>query len=229
MGFKLKGQRAPKDNDWKTNLYEFSESRQIEFIEVQKESNTKDIVYLSFVLTGEQKGFFSHEYRPAFIGKDSAKSVDIFAAISNDTKKQTVFWLMDVKDNMTGHNNALEFLEQLAVSIRHKRALEIYLDDHTIKQHFGYITRKIDKEKLKTYIEQQRVSEEAAKNTDFQETLAAKKRGIKRTLPNELDLKALENLIEDKFVLNGQTHPLECHLMTPVDTSTYTHTLELSC
>jgi len=146
---KIKGDTIKENKELLSGrLYKIDKCRKVIF----EEKDTKDIVYINFAIKDHQYGIYGKEYKPSFVEDKGGKKADILVLVIDENSKRFSSWVVDVKKSIGGEDIIYHLVEQLMESVKHKKAIATYLDDFEEEQHIGYITRDLQRDRIRETI-----------------------------------------------------------------------------
>ncbi len=194
-------------------LYEVTCSRTIVFAE----KSTNDIVPIHFCIKDHQYGIYGNEFKPDFVEDQGGKKADILALVIDETEKRFGSWVIDVKQTVGGEDVIYHLVEQLTASVQHKKSITTYLEGYEEKQHIGYVTGNLERDRIA-----QTISKKTARLTDEKQKLKrmplliAEKKRIK-LLKEEAGLKVIQEFQDNCIRMGEEVLHIETYLSLEQD------------
>ena len=191
-------------------IYVIRKSREVQFVESQK-NDENDTIIISFNLDENQYGVFAKEYRPGFINKNRCKKSDIPCLVIDEQNQKLSSWIFDVKVTVGGEDVIFKLLEQLCSSYKHKNSLVAYFGEFEEYEHFGFITRDYQRERIENAISKR--EEFIATETQNLEKISSSVRySIQRQIiKSKQEVEVLKRFLSGYMEINEQLYALECY------------------
>lgn len=170
----------------------FEKSREIIF----KEQQNEDWAVFVYNLQKGQNGGYSEEYLPYGVSKGDKKRVDVTAIVVDDENKICHFRLYDLKTNIGAERDLEKLAEQWKCALFYMENYELnQLQDYHIDGNVGVITRRYEREWIKTQIDE--LEEEIQKKSRLgRNTLAGR-----RMQQEVIGIKARKELMSNFYCL----------------------------
>lgn len=210
MGIKARKLRS-LEIPQKTALYEIGDSKDI-LVEEKQQDGSLDQVVLEYRVKKGNVGYFAKEYRPAGVGKEGAKVIDI-TSVMLDCENQCVRWhLYDIKDTLAGEDTVVKLYNQWNSGL-------YYLQQNILNQLQGYsevadlgvITRCYNKEKMERIRDKyQKLCEEI--ESDPQGKTLAQRKGRLEIAKYRGKLRALQSILDNSFQPDHEITTYKIHI-----------------
>lgn len=205
-------------------LYRIRADRTVVF----EEKETGDMVHIHFFIRDGQYGIYGNEYKPTFVEDLGGKKADILVLVIDEKSRCFASWVVDVKKSVGGEDVIYHLVEQLAESVKHKKAIATYLEDFQEEQHIGYITRELQRDRIQQAIDKKRSFLEKEKaSIRYMPSLIGMKANL-RLLEEEAGLKVLSDFQNDCIRIGKQVFQIE-HYLSKEKNGQYVSELDVVC
>lgn len=202
-------------------LYKICSNRTVDFTE----PDINDKVSVCYHLHGSQYGIYGNEYKPSFVEDRGGKKADLLVFVIDEENKASASWVLDVKKTIGGEDVIYHLVEQLAESLKHKNAIALYLDCAE-KQHVGYITREVQRDRIQNTILKKKNELEKQKIQCMPTLIKTKAELL--FLQEKAKLKVLTDFQKNRMKAGEHYIPLEYYQMTRQG-DTFCYELHVSC
>lgn len=222
---KIKGEIIKKGSKLCSGrLYKVDKSRTIVF----EEKGTNDIVNINFLLDANQYGIYGNEFKPYFVNDEGEKKADILALVIDEKTRHFSSWILDVKKTIGGEDVIYHLVAQLIESIKHKKAIALYLEGFTEKQHIGYITRDLQKNRMQKIISEKTAELEREKrNIEKVPTLIREKAKLE-LLKRENKLNLIIDFWNNQIKIGTNTIKIESYI-SQEQNGNFVFNLDIKC
>lgn len=148
--------------------------------------------------------------------------------VIDENKNRFHSWILDVKKTVGGEDVIYHLVEQLAESLKHKKAIATYLEDFEEEQHIGYVTRELQRDRIQETISKKSayIQNEKSKIAHMPVLIGAEAR--LKLLKEEAKLKIIVAFQKDYIEIGKSVYKLESHISVEQN-GKYVYHLEAAC
>lgn len=221
----INGRKISADCQCDNNtLYCIHKNCTVQFLE----SDTDDIVNISFCLDVNQYGVFAKEFRPGYVNKVGCKKADILVLVIDEHHYRLNSWVLDVKKSVGGEDVVYHLIEQLLDSIKHKNNIISYLENYTEREHIGYVTREYQPDRIEDTLKSKYefLKKEQHNLTLISGSIVA---SIQRKLLSiQSEISILDNFLQGKIIKNDKIYYISPFISNEKD-GFYVYNLDADC